>query len=195
MANSQIKDLTTEQTTAQSSDRFVIQDGASDVTKRMTMATATTYMDKALHPYMFLAYRATSTQAIGATAFTKILCQTELYDRGSAYDSVTNFRFTAPVAGYYQFNARAESTTGGTTEVYILSLYVNGVEYVRGDHKTSGATPIGIVLAPPPILLAATDYVELYIYNGSGAPKAVNFSSAANALIGTYFGGRLVTTP
>jgi hypothetical protein len=141
-------------------------------------------------PTKFFAYRSAAL-ASGISSFVKIACETEFYDTGSNYDSVTNYRFTAPVAGFYKFNGyvRLPNT------VLVLALYKNGSEYMRlFDHDTSTisgtATVKGGGFSTPMLQLAAGDYIELWAYTASlagfsvsGPPYQMYFAGALESVV------------
>lgn len=120
------------------------------------------YASKVYNPYKFKAYR-TSAQTPGAATFTKVQNNVEAYDTGSNYDNATNYRFAAPVAGFYQFWARS-SITGAAGGRYVQCLYKNGTIYSRGDDTSHASNPIGGPVVDL-IQLSASDYVEYYVYS------------------------------
>lgn len=132
------------------------------------------------NPYKFSATLSTATNT-GNAAFAKVPFNVKDFDTGSNYDNVTNFRFTAPIAGFYFFNARV-STTGSLT-VLIASLYRNGVEHSRGvDTRISVAASLGSTVSSL-IQLAASDYIEVFSYGSAATaidvltPRATYFQS------------------
>lgn len=135
------------------------------------------------NPYKFRAYRnAAWTSGNGADA--KVQFDTENFDTNSNYDSVTNYRYTAPVNGFYWFNTRAgASVTSGN--YMILSFYKNGALVAGGPALVSAATVDQGISASCFLQLVATDYVEVY-FRGTGA--AGDTGSTA-----TFFSGFLVS--
>lgn len=132
--------------------------------------------------YKFHAYR-NSAQNAGNGAFAIINFDTELFDTGSNFDVTTNVgRFTAPVAGFYQFNARASMAAGANT---IIALYKNGSVYQRGSHST-GAGTNGCTYSNL-VQVAANDYFEIYSFAGGGALEV------GSSGLSTYFSGFLVS--
>lgn len=114
----------------------------------------------------------TGTQAwSGAAVATKVVMNgSVLINRGSYY-STTNSRFTAPVAGAYQFHMSSAITTNNTgPEIYV---YKNGALTVGNLaigydalYNTFGGTTI--------LDLVAGDYVEMYINNNNGTSFTVD---------------------
>ena len=81
------------------------------------------------HP-AFSVYR-TTNQTVTNAAATVINFNAEKFDSANAFDNVTNFRFVAPVSGYYQFNARAELTIAVSLTRAFISIFKNGTEEKR----------------------------------------------------------------
>lgn len=133
-------------------------------------------------PYNFRAYHNT-TQSSGSGAFAKMSFNTENWDISGNFGSST---FTAPVAGYYFFFARANTT--GTPTRLLISLYKNGSEHSRGDDLSddeaqaagSGVSVSGL------IQLAVNDTVEVYSFGNTALTLESGTTTA-------YFGGYLVT--
>lgn len=139
------------------------------------------------NPYKFSVYRSTSFNSANG-AFAKIQFDIELYDTGSNYDNTTNYRFTAPIAGFYEFTAK--SVAGGNTSgiIIYMAIYKNGAELHRGPTATSATTVVSASVNPPPIQLAATDYIEVFLFASS------TIGMAGDAGISTWFGGKLIST-
>lgn len=112
------------------------------------------------NPYKFRAYKSTAQNTTTAS-FSKVQLDAESYDTNANYDNATNYRYTAPVAGFYFFSGTIN--LGATTTRIILSLYKNGTEYTRGSDTAAIATAnYGVV--NDLISLAASDYIELFVY-------------------------------
>lgn len=134
------------------------------------------------NPYKFHAYR-NAAQNAGNGAFAIINFDTELYDTNNNFDVTTNVgRYTAPVAGFYQFNARFSAAAGANT---IIALYKNGAVYQRGAHMTGAGTngPVYSNL----VQAAANDYFEIFSFAGGGALEV------GGSGLSTYFSGHLVS--
>ncbi len=102
----------------------------------------------------FSVYRG-SNQSVPSSTYTKILFTSKDFDTNNNFDLTTS-RFTATVAGKYQFNASA--VCSGGTYCYIV-LYKNGTSYIQNG-SSSVYVQIGDI-----IHLEAGDTVEAYIYN------------------------------
>lgn len=118
----------------------------------------------------YAAYAKRTTDQIVSDAIeTKIQLNTEVFDVGGNFDPTTNYRFTAPVAGYYQVNGMLRAyKAGGTAGAFnlVLGLHVNGSLFRRlgkinlpsianTDQGISGSALLN---------LAADDYIEITVY-------------------------------
>lgn len=118
------------------------------------------------NPYKFSAYRSSSA-TLTTNVNTRIAFNAELWDTSSNYDAVTNFRFVAPVAGFYRFGW-AVDIAGGSGAVILTILYKNGVEYKRGSRGILPSVGALNSSGSGMVQLAASDYVELYGYGSTG---------------------------
>jgi hypothetical protein len=142
--------------------------------------------DRMKNPYKFSVYR-NSSYTLTASALTKMPFDTKEFDTGSNFDNVTNFRFTAPVAGFYWFSTRVDFSTTATRG--IATFYVNGAETTgkRGtDIAVSASELAGVASAI--LSLSANDYVEVWYYTIGGTTQANVGNKWA-----TYFQGFLVS--
>lgn len=95
--------------------------------------------------------------------WTKVSYPNEKFDTNSNFASST---FTATVAGYYQINASAYFYPSVVGQCQI-AIYKNGTSYTVGSViPNSNQGPACVVSAV--ISLAATDYLEIYVYQNSG---------------------------
>jgi len=134
-----------------------------------------------------------SNQSVTNNTYTKIQCNTEIFDTNSAYDNSTNYRFTVPSgeAGRYFIYGNIGIYGNTTTDVKnaYLSIYKNGT-LVHENRNDIGSTPyetqIPITIAS--ILdLSVSDYVELYgiVNTNSGSNGLFLGDSTSNK---TFFG-------
>jgi hypothetical protein len=134
-----------------------------------------------------------SNQSVTNNTYTKIQCNTEIFDTNSAYDNSTNYRFTVPSeeAGRYFIYGNTGIYGNTTTDVKnaYLSIYKNG-SLLHENRNDIGSTPyetqIPITIAS--ILdLSVSDYVELYgvVNTNSGSNGLFLGDSSSNK---TFFG-------
>lgn len=125
------------------------------------------------------------TQAVPTGVYTKIQFNNEIFDTNSAYDNSTNYRFTAPSAGKYLFNANAFHAAGTTTR-FTLKFYKNGSnlnaslsQLVNGANSTDWSQNISSIID-----LSVDDYVEVYVNHDRG--------SNSNFELGQFEGFKLI---
>ena len=133
----------------------------------------------------FRAFASGGTNLLNS-ATTKMGFTGETYDTNADYDT-TNSRFTAPVDGRYLFcvNLMGFNVTGSTVEGAILGhLYKNGsvvatfTRYTAPSGEGLNASFLSLGVGGAVIeKLDADDYIEVFVYNSSGATLATNTSS------------------
>lgn len=135
----------------------------------------------ATHPYKFNVYRV-AAYTTAAAAFTKMPLDTQDFDPNSNYDRTTNYRYTAPVSGYYYLGG--EMNYNAVIGNSLVTIYKNGVEHTRGNQNTV-VNNLGTTVSAV-IYLSAGDYVELWYYTQT----AVLLNAAS---IGARFFGHLLS--
>ena len=127
-----------------------------------------------------------ANESISHNTWTKIPYDTKGFDTTSDYDNATNYRYTPSVAGYYQVNAGGYiiNTTGFTG----TAIYKNGSFAKRGSSDApSSANSVQSINSALIYLNGSTDYLEVYVYQGSGSAKNLSSNSSQ-----TYFQAHLV---
>ena len=132
----------------------------------------------------FSAYRATSNQSVTNATYTKVQLNAENFDTASAFDSATNYRFTAPVAGIYRFDF-AVSGSGTSTAVVVAALYKNGTMILVGSEGAAvSAWSEGVSSGSALVQLAAGDYIEMFTSIGATSPVArVTYTYLSGSLV------------
>lgn len=134
------------------------------------------------NPYKFSVYRNSAQNT--SVAFAKVNFDTKDFDTSSNYDATTNFRFTAPVAGFYFFNWNIGVPISGAGTDGVSALYKNGTSYQWGTESSTSMNTGGAAF----LSLAANDYVEIFISTTNVVAMNVGGSPRK-----TYFGGHLVS--
>ena len=124
------------------------------------------------------AYRATSDQAIGAGAWTKVQLNAKSFDPSSQYDPTTNYRFTvAPYYdGYFLIHSKITVVTFAAAGYVEIAIYKNGVIAARGGIYIPAGVTGGHVAVTDYLVLADGDYIEIY----------VNFTQTGDVSFGEY---------
>lgn len=150
-------------------DGLNIKDGKlntanSVVTTNITDSSVT--IPKLSNPYKARAYLSATQTGVGDTSLTKITFNAESYDPNNNFDNSTNYRYTAPITGYYQVNcmAKLEDSTG---KIVAASLYVlkNNVAIANissvpyPGFSAAGATSLGITYSDV-VYFTAGDYIH-----------------------------------
>lgn len=131
--------------------------------------------------YGFSAY-STVAQNSGNAAFAKTNFATTEYDIGANYNTGTS-TFTAPVAGYYHFDAAVEANTN--TTIWIISLFKNGSEWKRGtDLRFASQSAGGVVGADAK--LTAGDTMDVRIFGN--ASIGITVTQASCYFMGHFIG-------
>jgi hypothetical protein len=126
----------------------------------------------------------TANQATATVSTTKIQLNTKIFDTNTNFDATTNYRFTPTVAGYYQISGAVTYTSPTNNYGSSAILYKNGSNYAWG---TTVATAQMYASAQVSALIycnGSTDYIELYVYNGSPASQTTNGNSIYTYMTG-----------
>ena len=129
------------------------------------------------NPYKFSVHRNAAANT-GNGVFVKIDFDTEAFDTNNNFASGT---YTAPVSGFYQFNARASCAV---TTQFLLAIYVNGSVVKRGTHVLGNGT-VGCDLSVL-LQLSATNTVEIHSLGNGGALEVATG-------VNVWFTGHLVS--
>lgn len=113
--------------------------------------------------------RPSGAQSISNLTWTKLSFQTEEWDTANCFDNVTNFRFTPNIAGYYQVNGGVQWSGVTFTGENGIQFYKNGTGWKTTQDLNSAA--YGISGSCLVYLNGSTDYVEMYVIQGSGGAK------------------------
>lgn len=171
----------TEDTSPATGDFVLTSDvSASNALKKVQLGNISTYkVDKSLlttdsNPYKFSAYRNSFPYSLANAAV--VIFDTEDFDTNSNYDA-TNGRYTAPVAGFYHFDAALSIGPDTSTHYWSTSIAKNGTIVKRGvqispANTNAQATSISVLLQ-----LAASDYVEIIMDANATSTTTLNADS------------------
>ena len=143
--------------TSDTSGNLILQSNGNTVaTLTSTSANAGIQMATWVAP-AFSAYQSVAQTLTGS--FGKVSFQTEEFDTANCFDSVTNYRFTPNVAGYYQFNGQLTSTATGYT---LGAFYKNGVFSKSWNNSNAGGPTASVCGSALIFMNGTTDYAEVY---------------------------------
>ena len=151
-------------------DGINISNGAGSIT-----------LTKAIGP-MCRAYRTTSTQTLSHGAWTKLQLNATAIDTESDFDTSTNYRYTPSVAGYYLFNLSGALTTFVDQTSVGVAIFKNGSLAFENVLQCSGTGNMFPQVTTVESMNGTTDYVEMYMYNGTGGNSDLQIGNSR-----TYF--------
>jgi len=110
----------------------------------------------------------TGNQAMAAgTALLKVNLNTETYDVNSNFDNVTNFVYTAPVAGFYHVVGRVQCDAA--TGRILAAIVKNGVTAnIASSDESGNAGGTTAVIVDDIVQLAAADTIGLSMFTSLG---------------------------
>jgi hypothetical protein len=108
----------------------------------------------------FRAYKSGSNQTVTASTWTKLTFNSETYDTNNDFASD---RFTATVAGYYSFYAKAYCSDSATQ--CVVGFSKNGT--IVAQHNSLSSTPQASQVSDV-IYMGVGDYIEALVWNGGG---------------------------
>lgn len=139
--------------------------------------------------------RITSDQSIANNTETKVQFNSVIDDKTGSFDAVTNYRFTAPSSGDYEFTGYlAMQGTAGTGAAYAV-LYKNGAgeAYSHIGKNGTGTATWGIPLNFKSENVKAGDYFEIYVLQATGG--SLNLISAVSVTQGSVLNIKKLQSP
>ena len=135
------------------------------------------------------AFRARATQAetLG-TGWRQVTYNTLIDQRGGSNYSTSTSRFTAPVTGFYQFNASWTANTNSDIDgtFYITINGATGASAVSSVSMPTTSPNYDGHVASGCTYLSANDFVSIYRFS------SVNTTTRTNVVYGGYFSGFLI---
>lgn len=128
----------------------------------------------------------TGTTTISSGVFTKMIFNSENWDTANCFDSVTNYRFTPNVAGYYLVTGSLDAGTSTNQNRALPVIYRNGSAYRAGVNlSTANGGSFNSVVSSIVYFNGSTDYVELFAYVLATTAQYTNSS-------GTWFDAAMI---
>ena len=113
----------------------------------------------------FMAYQGSDASGLTDATTYKVPIDTEVFDTDSAFDHVTNYRFTVPAGEGGKYSIFASSYMGVSSRVWNygnVKIYVNGVELIGPNNNWDGYAEAFTAWITTILDLSAADYVEVY---------------------------------
>jgi microcystin-dependent protein len=150
-----------------------------------------------INPYKARVYKATNSAGLATGTWTKVAFANETYDTNNNFDSTTNYRYVAPVAGYYQVNASVTFTTLTANKRYCIAIYkTSGAGPYSTNFNQSGSTTDFISAGISDLVpLAVNDYIEIFAIHEAGVNTPVIYGEATGAYTFLSINLHSVTTP
>lgn len=127
--------------------------------------------------------------AIADATPTKIQFTTKEIDPLNVFDAVTNYRFTATIAGLYFFTLSAAAAAQVAGMVTIPLIYKNGAEHSRSAGLNQAGSNIPHPQLTRIIELSIGDYIEFYIlWSGSTGSPALSGTKTKTFACAYYLG-------
>lgn len=175
--------------TAADDDEAPIVDTSVTTTKKWTLTLLKTYLQSLVawitpamwtNIYKARAYR-NAHQAISASTWSKAQLNVESFDTNNNFDSVTNYRYTVAVTGYYHIKGQIGIGSAGISgSTYGEgSVYKNGAAIISGLRLqgSSNSNTLPRMVLTDLVYLVAGDYIELYGYSSDADRDIVGGSN------------------
>lgn len=130
--------------------------------------------------------RITTDQSIANATETKVQFNSIMDDKTGSFDAVTNYRYTAPSFGDYEFDGQLTMQgTAGTGSAYVV-LYKNGagLAYQHNGKNGTGTNLWSLPFKFKAENVKASDYFEIYVYQATGGSlNLISNSSVGQASV------------
>lgn len=134
----------------------------------------------------FYAYR-NAVQAIADNSASRFNLNVEVFDTNSNFDTSTS-RFTPTIAGYYSFTAAIAFAAGVADRYFYSAVHKNGTIASTSPSRFTGTgTQAALTTCILP-MNGTTDFVEMYVYQNTGAPQNATSDFAQSYMCGAYLG-------
>jgi hypothetical protein len=144
---------------------------ADEVLTFATGATAPSWVApaSATNAPAFAAYLSADQTIASSNTYTKVLCNTEIFDSDSKYDNSTDYRFLPQTAGKYYVTCHIQmyNSLGDNMSDLQIAIYKNGAKFkdartVNGGHVYYSPGQVFPLNLSAIMDLNTTDYIELW---------------------------------
>ena len=134
------------------------------------------------------AYR-NGNQPIPNSTWTKVELNAETFDPGDKFDSSVNYRYVAPISGYYLVVGKIYHTGAADGTKFWLGLYKDGAIFSENCAICEDSVGYTAIFGSDIIYLTKDQYIELYTYQNTGGNTSVVGTS-----VYTYLAVHLMST-
>jgi hypothetical protein len=161
----------TEKTTPVGADLLLIEDSADSNNKKKVQITNLPSGGGGTVNSAFSAHRITSNQTLNNIVETIFVANNEDRDEGGDYSTSTG-KFTAPVTGWYTFNATLTIQTFAFGNMFVR-IYQNTTKVAEDftDAPSAGVFNLGCSAT---LYLTSGDTVDVRAYQNSGSTASIN---------------------
>lgn len=132
------------------------------------------------------AYLGTSQHNLVHNMTEKVQLDTESYDPGGNFDSVTTYRFTAPIPGYYLFLGNIQFWDVVADKIYGCRIYKNGSLASAGRAHSSNVSMVDASVRDI-IYMATNDYMEFYGWHQAGVNTIDMYGDEDHTFMAVHF--------
>jgi len=140
----------------------------------------------------FMVYQGSTVTGLTDNTIYKVPMDTVVFDTDSAFDHVTNYRFTVPAGegGKYSIFVSSYMGMGRKWNYGGVKIYVNGVELIGPNNNWDGYAENFTAWITTILDLSATDYVE--VYSVIDTTDGSNWSQYAGTRASVFGGYKLI---
>lgn len=128
----------------------------------------------------------TNQTGVTTGTFTKVTFGTEAYDRGAAFDSSTNHRWTPGRIGTAHLDGCVSWTTAVDADSIFIAIYRNGTLHRQSQMRASGTSAQCSQISADVDVAATTDYFELFVQQNSGSDKVIDGTATITWFMGHF---------
>lgn len=158
--------------------------GSQTLTNKVLTNPTINFTDKAASMNVKARAYAGTNQSFSNGIGARVMFDTESYDIGSDFDSATNYRFTAPVAGYYLIVVKVGITSPADQTLMQIDIKKNGSDLFRVSSVSSGTNNTSLNGSDIQSL-DANDYIDVFFTQSSGTSKNI-MSGTGNTFLAVH---------
>ena len=158
--------------------------GSQTLSNKVLTNPTVNFTDKAASMNVKARAYAGTNQSFSNGIGARVMFDTESYDTGSDFDSATNYRFTAPVAGHYLIVVKVAITSPADQTLMQIDVKKNGSDLFRVSSVSSGTNDTSLNGSDIQSL-EANDYIDVFFTQSSGTSKNI-ISGTGNTFLAVH---------